>query len=121
MSKGDVEKHAGKYSQTYKKGYGVWKDDFDAMAQKTVLKMLLSKYAPLSIEMQTATVADQSVIKDADNLEVEYVDNETDPVHERALSIIETCETPEELDALNLGDDYTEFIDAKREQLNASK
>lgn len=62
MSVEDVKAHATRYSQTYKKGYGVWKDNFDEMAKKTVMKQLLSKYAPMSIELQRATLADQSVI-----------------------------------------------------------
>ena len=62
MSAEDVKAHAARYSQTYKKGYGVWKDNFDEMAKKTVMKQLLSKYAPMSIELQRATLADQSVI-----------------------------------------------------------
>lgn len=49
-----VEEHAKKYSQSYKKGYGNWIDNFDAMARKTVLKSILSTYAPLSTEMQQA-------------------------------------------------------------------
>jgi recombination protein RecT len=44
------------------------------MAQKTCLKLLLSKYAPMSIEMQKAVIADQAVIKDVDTMEVDYVD-----------------------------------------------
>jgi hypothetical protein len=44
-----------------------------------------------------------------------------DPVYERALSVIESCETVAELDSLNLGDEYTDLINAKREALNASK
>lgn len=62
MSVEDVKAHATRYSQTYKKGYGVWKDNFDAMAAKTVLKRLLTKYAPMSVEMQQAVIADQAVI-----------------------------------------------------------
>lgn len=48
------------------------------MARKTVLKLLLSKYGILSLEMQMAQKLDQAVIKDIDknNVEVEYVDNE---------------------------------------------
>lgn len=57
----DLENHAKKYSQTYKRGFGVWKDNFEAMAQKTVLKLLISKYAPLSTEMEKAIVEDQKV------------------------------------------------------------
>jgi recombination protein RecT len=55
----EVENHAKKYSQTFKKGFGVWKDDFNAMAKKTVLKLLLSKFGILSTELQTALVSDQ--------------------------------------------------------------
>lgn len=80
----EVQKHAQKYSQTYKSGYGVWKDNFDVMARKTVLKLLLSKYAPKSIEMQRGIVFDQAVVKgdlitegaNIDDAEVEYVDND---------------------------------------------
>jgi len=76
MSKEEVTKHANKYSQTAKKGYGVWKDQFDAMALKTVLKLLLSKQAPLSIEMQTAQLADQAVVRDVDNQQFDYIDHQ---------------------------------------------
>ena len=68
MSNEQIEKHAKKYSQTYKGGFGVWKTNFDAMAKKTVIKLLLSKFAPLSTEMQDAIIKDQQV---AD----EYLDN----------------------------------------------
>lgn len=76
----DLDKHARKYSQTYKKGYGNWKDNFDAMARKTVLKLLLSKYAPLSTEMQKAILTDQSIIHDFEGNEVEYIDNSVEVI-----------------------------------------
>lgn len=76
MTYDDMKSHANKYSQTAKKGYGVWNDNFDAMSLKTVLKLLLSKQAPLSIDMQKAVLADQAVIKDADAGEFEYIDHE---------------------------------------------
>lgn len=75
MSIDELKKHGTQYSQTFKKGFGLWNDNFDAMASKTVLKLLLSKYAPLSIEMQKAQIADQSVIKNVDTMEIEYIDN----------------------------------------------
>lgn len=75
MSKEEVMKHANKYSQTAKKGFGVWKDQFEAMALKTVLKLLLSKQAPLSIDMQKAQMADQAVIRDVDKDEFDYIDH----------------------------------------------
>ena len=72
MSIEELTAHSQKYSQTAKKGFGVWKDNFDAMAQKTVIKLLLSKQAPLSIDtpLATAVQADQSVIHDVDGEQV---------------------------------------------------
>lgn len=40
---------------------GVWASDYDAMARKTVLRNMLSKWGILSIEMQKATIADEHV------------------------------------------------------------
>lgn len=75
MSHDDIVKHAQRYSQTFKKGFGVWHDNFEAMALKTVMKLLLSKQAPLSVEMQQAVLADQAVVKDAEKQEFNYADN----------------------------------------------
>lgn len=75
MSIDEVKSHAGRYSETFKKNKGVWKDNFDAMALKTVLKLLLSKQAPLSIDMQKAVLADQAVVKDVDSEQFEYIDH----------------------------------------------
>jgi len=62
MLRVQAENHALKFSQTYKKyKSGVWKDDFDAMAKKTVLKLLLNKFGILSTEMQNATIKDQTI------------------------------------------------------------
>lgn len=58
--------HAKKYSKNYKGGTDKWGlTDFNTMAEKTVLKRLLSKYGPLSIEsvqMSQALSNDGSVI-----------------------------------------------------------
>ncbi len=81
MSVTDVEKHAKRFSKTYQKGFGVWKDNFDGMGLKTVLKMLLNKYGILSIDMQKAILFDQAVVKgsvaekDIEEMDVEYLDN----------------------------------------------
>lgn len=75
MTVDQLKKHGSQYSQSFKKGFGLWKDNFDAMASKTVLKLLLSKYAPLSVEMQKAIITDQAVINDADTEDVTYIDN----------------------------------------------
>lgn len=69
MTKSELETHARKYSQTYKYGKGIWKENFDAMARKTVIKLILNRFAPLSVDMQKAIELDQS---DANG---QYVDN----------------------------------------------
>lgn len=78
MSKEEIETHAKKFSKTYSYKGSSWQTNFNTMAKKTVLKLLLSKFGILSIEMQTAQKADQAVIREFDknNIEVEYVDNE---------------------------------------------
>ena len=80
MSKEEMEAHAIRYSQTYRssdpqiKAQSKWTTDFDAMAQKTVIKLNLSKNGVRATELQEALKADQSVMSEADSYE--YVDNE---------------------------------------------
>jgi len=74
LTKEQVQNHGSKYSKSYSNKYGRWQQDFDSMALKTVIKLLLSKYGILSVDMQTAITVDQAIIKDADTMEVEYVD-----------------------------------------------
>jgi len=70
-----VEQHATRYSKNYKSDSSLWKTDFDSMATKTVLKLLLSKFAPLSVEMQKAITADQGDILDHETMDIGYIDN----------------------------------------------
>lgn len=74
-----IDAHAKKYSRSYRydlqsgKKSSIWSTDFDSMAKKTVLRQLLSKWGIMSVEMQQAYAADQSVIdEDGTN---RYVDN----------------------------------------------
>lgn len=86
MELDDMIAHAKKYSKNYKGGTDKWGlTDFNTMAEKTVLKHLLSKYGPLSIEsiqMSQALSNDGSVIsmnKDGDfdvNFDGETIDAE---------------------------------------------
>lgn len=50
MTTAEIKKHAQTFSKTYPKG--AWKDNFDSMALKTVTRLLISKYGPMSTEMQ---------------------------------------------------------------------
>ncbi len=91
MSVEELKTHAKKYSQSYR--YDVtnnsktspWTTLFDAMAQKTVLKSLISKYGIISIELETAMQADQAVIVEGGKYR--YIDNE------KPIRNVETVET----------------------------
>lgn len=61
MDNSQVKKHARKYSKNYDRKSSVWSTDFNVMAKKTVLKLLLSKFAPLSTDMARAIEEDQKV------------------------------------------------------------
>lgn len=88
MSNDELKEHAMKFSQTYrtaesqKKDYSVWHKNFDAMSEKTIIKALISKHAPLSIEIQKAIEFDQGVINEDE--EVTHVDNINVYEHEEA-------------------------------------
>lgn len=107
MSKEEAMAHGKKYSRSFDKG--VWSTDPEAMGLKTVLKLLLSKYGILSIEMQRAIRFDQGVIKgdftkignveDIDAAEVDYVDNG------------ETTVSPEKAEAV--ADKFKDFNEGK--------
>lgn len=77
-TKSKMEKHALQYSQGYKakKGFTFWEKDFDAMAYKTMLRQLISKWGIMSIEMQQAYEGDMAYIKEDGSKE--YVDNTVD-------------------------------------------
>lgn len=82
----ELTQHGLKYSKTFGKfKTGVWADNFEAMAKKTVLKLMLNKGdAPMSVEMQDAIKYDQSVIVDEKGNH-RYVDNEK-PSEEEVLA-----------------------------------
>ena len=65
-SKEQMEAHAEQYSMGYKakKGYTFWEKDFDAMAYKTMLRQLLSKWGIMSTEMMSAIDSDEAVINE---------------------------------------------------------
>ena len=83
MTKEEALAHGKRYSKSFSSGN--WSTDPDSMCLKTVIKLLLSKYGILSIEMQRAIKFDQAIVKgdfsqiesvdDIDAVEVDYVDN----------------------------------------------
>lgn len=84
MSKTVVDNHAKKYSQSYRydlnkgKKSSKWTTDFEAMALKTVIKLLLSKWGILSVDMQRAIQDDQKTFDEDGN--GDYGDNRPDVI-----------------------------------------
>lgn len=85
-SKEKMQKHAETYSMGYRNdlrkntAYTFWSKDFDGMADKTMIRQLISKWGIMSIEMQKAFESDMSVIRDDGSYD--YVDNKNDDVAE---------------------------------------
>jgi len=86
MTKEEMEEHASKYSQSYAydKNRGgkmsPWTTNFDAMATKTVLKLLIAKYGIMSIDTESSNLA-RALQADGGTIDangnIEYVDNKT--------------------------------------------
>lgn len=76
-TKEKITNHAKKYSKSFNNSSSRWQQDFNVMALKTVIKSLISKWGILSIDMQTAIVTDQAVIKSTEIEDIEYIDGTT--------------------------------------------
>lgn len=98
MTKKQVEAHERKYRKGQYMGKG-WKDDFDAMALKTVYRQLIGKWGVMSIDYRTSkdavNLADQMAAEDSmldgdvvdvENV-VENVDNGTGEVKEEQIAM----------------------------------
>lgn len=70
-TKEKVTAHAKRYSKSYGKPGTPWQDHFDAMALKTVLKQLISRYGIMSIEF-AQVIADDSY---DERIEAEVAEN----------------------------------------------
>lgn len=81
MSKQEMTTHAQRFSKAFKNG--PWQSDFSAMATKTVLRLLLSKYGVLSTQMQEAIAKEndeqlqQQINQNANKevIDIEKIDN----------------------------------------------
>ncbi|GHV25761.1 hypothetical protein FACS189465_3670 [Clostridia bacterium] len=82
-STSEIEKHANRYSQSYKRNSrfnNVWSSNFDKMAEKTLIKALISRYGILSTDMQRAVQSDHSKINidfETGTETIDYFDNPT--------------------------------------------
>lgn len=57
--------HVSRYSDSYKSGNKIWKENFEEMAVKTVLKYMLSHWGVMSTEMEQAFQAENTEAADA--------------------------------------------------------
>lgn len=96
MDMAAMQKHASVFSDTYSKTWSAWNKydglGFVGMARKTVLKLLLSKEAPLSIDMQKAIMADQAQVLDVASDSYRYIDNEGQSLDDKLEEIKERFE-----------------------------
>lgn len=89
MTTEEIEKHAKTWSKSYSgkseytRNSSRWTTDFDAMAKKTVLKLHLSKWAPLSVQMRELVRTDQAVFDE--NGRMEYLDAPSEPEQRQIL------------------------------------
>ena len=99
-SKARMENHAKKYSAGYSRDlqrgtqYTFWSKDFDAMAYKTMLRQLISKWGIMSIDMQNAIESDMAVINEDGSKD--YIDNNQEVV-ETTIDDKKTRKEPENI------------------------
>lgn len=72
----ELKAHGKKYSKSFEKKSSQWQTNFPGMCEKTIIKMLISKWGPKSIVMQKAIQADQAVMDNYGD-DFSYPDNPT--------------------------------------------
>ena len=99
MTRAQVDEYAKKYSQAYqcdvreKKRSSPWSTEFDAMARKTVLKILLKTYGILTPEFRDGIISDdepqpsddQKNVTDITPVKVDKVKRNSEPQPEQEL------------------------------------
>ena len=105
-SRDKMEAHALRYSKGYaaKKGYTFWEKDFDAMAFKTMLRQLISKWGIMSIDLQTAF--EQDVVQESEEY-LEAAEISVPPAIEEPEAEpeeVQTAEHPGEEEQVSLND-----------------
>ena len=116
MTREEIENHAKNYSQSYQsdknKSWSIWAKNFDKMATKTVLKLLLKNWGVKSVEMQQALQADFGVVS-KENFTYPDNGNHSAPREEFNITPSEETEFVEEKPAEeeNEGDNPFENVD----------
>jgi len=130
----EMNNHAKEYSKTFKEKEGDWHKNYDKMGKKTVLKLLLDKFAPKSSEMQRAIRYDQAIIGNDGSLN--YADNPAtktkltleesnqQQLKKRTFDFIKNSKTLEQLEgcfeAID-GEEMLEAYETKKKELKSKK
>lgn len=96
MTIAELIAHGKQYSKSYSDG--LWTTDPHKMYNKTTLKLLLSKWGILSIEMERALSEDQAIISmdETGNLQFDYTDNPASPESEEVNFVEKPEDKPED-------------------------
>lgn len=76
------------HRKQYSKGGTIWDDNFDAMAKKTVLRQLISKWGIISSEIETALTNDMTEPENTTVLPPQF--QEITPVHPQIQAPIQS-------------------------------
>ncbi len=132
----EITAHAKKYSKSFHKSDSPWNTNFEGMAKKTVLKLMLDKWSPKSVQMRTAIKADQAIVHDWDGNRLSYGDNPNSEAKktpeqldlerdiESATNHIEQSTSVEQLETVYEhipNDDVRKLYDLKLTELNSKK
>lgn len=95
MTVDELMEHGKKYSKSFNNGQ--WKDNPHVMMLKTVIKLLLSKYGILSVQLEKALQADQAIISESEDGEVQFNYEDNPETEEVETEVVEDEKTePEE-------------------------
>jgi len=95
MSKDHMESYAKKYSKAFSRDGSPWKTEFDAMAEKTMLRRIIGKYGLMTIDMVAAFAADDDNTAEQDyreNANQDFIDIPADikpPSEENPVNVTE--------------------------------
>lgn len=120
-SREKMQNHAETYSPAYKgkSKDSFWHKDFDAMACKTMIRQLLSKWGMLSVEIITAYQADMAEIKEDGTFN--YIDSTDEELTGADIDVVEQADpfdtqTGEVIDA-----DHEDKLKQVQENYNKKK
>lgn len=108
-TKQEIEAHRIKNAKGYDKSKltGAWRDNYDQMAIKTVLRNMLSKWGILSVDMQTAVTSDEKVFRldENDDLIEETTLDEMAPLEDVEMKQAEPVDVSPDEEQTKLFDD----------------